>query len=354
MLFYISQFCFLFVGLYSYSHCKNKYLAFCLKLLSFLIVFLPAAFRYNIGTDYKNYVEIFSNISNNIHDSTEFGWQLLNKICIFLNLQVQYLFIISSFITYYLIVKTVKRDTIIILLIYYIYLYSASYNIIRNCLGLSFVWYGYYLIVNNKTKQGLLCSIISGLFHSSCLLYIPIFLLSFWWTPKKKTVIVFFLVFFFLYRFVNIAELIFSLPILKSYRWSAYLFSDKLSAKTSIGLGVYIRHFFLLFIYLLCDEKKLSKKEFSILSWMFLGLSLADFLSCQIIIFYRVQIVMYLAYILMFKAIKMSNIGEINIYKYLGRYVCYLYVLIFVFYLSLVNQENGIIPYNHITFGDLL
>ena len=144
MYFYFLQSVFFIFSLYMYSKAKESYGALCLKIFSFMIIFLPAALRFNIGTDYQNYVDIFDSILLNENVTTEVGWRLLNKVCIFFHLPKQFLFIISSFIIYILVFKITKKNYIILLITFYLYLYTASFNIIRNCICLAFVLCGYF------------------------------------------------------------------------------------------------------------------------------------------------------------------------------------------------------------------
>ena len=153
---------------------------------------------------------------------------------------------------------------------------------------------------------------------------------------------------------VSVANLIFSLPILSGYRWGAYLISEKYSASSSLGFGVLLRHFFLMLTYCLCDEKKCDKTEFQIMSLYFLMLSISDFLACQIVIFFRVQICMYIAYIAMYKLLIVSNRNEKSYFKYMGRLLSIIYMILFVFILGLLNHENGIVPYTFVRIGDFL
>lgn len=354
MLFYCIQFVFLSFFLYGYSKERNKEVAFLYKLIAFLILFLPAALRYRIGTDYDNYLIIYDRLISHENETSEIGWKIINLFCYYTGLGAQFIFVISSFIIYKFIFKTLTKDTIIIVLVFFLYLYSPSYNLIRNSISIAFGWYAYFLLIKNKKKKALVYSAIACLFHMSGFIYVILVLLSFIIKlTKKRTIIIFCLLYVFFNR-LNIANLIFSLPMLADYRWGAYLVSEKYSASSNLGLGVILRHIFLIGTYCLCDEKKCDKLEFQTMSLFFITLSISDFLACQIVIFFRVQICMYIAYIAMYKVLIVSNKNEKNYFLYFCRLLSIIYVILFVFMLGLINQENGIVPYNFIKLGDFL
>lgn len=354
MYFYCIQFSLLSLFLYGYSKERNKEVAFFYKLVAFLILFVPAALRYKIGTDYDNYLIIYDRIISNKNESSEIGWKIINLICYYTGLGTQFLFIISSFLIYKTIFRTLTKETIIVVLVYFLYLYSPSYNLVRNSISIAFGWYSYYLITKDDKVKSLFYSIFSCFFHTSGIIYVLLTVLSFVIKlTKKQTIIIFCLLYVFFNR-VNVANLLFSLPILSGYRWGAYLISEKYSASSSLGIGVLIRHCFLIMTYCLCDEKKCNKTEFQVMSFYFLALSISDFLACQIVIFFRVQICMYIAYIAMYKLLAISNKNERSYFKYLGRLLSIMYMILFVFILGLLNHENGIVPYSFVRIGDCL
>ena len=47
-----------FLSAFCYSNSKNRNISFLFKIMTFLILFLPAALRYNVGADYAHYVMI--------------------------------------------------------------------------------------------------------------------------------------------------------------------------------------------------------------------------------------------------------------------------------------------------------
>src|SRR5690554_6268916 len=61
----------------------GKYGKFFLLSIAFLILYLPAAIRFNIGSDYLSYKDIFYTIASSSAVKYETGFVLLNKIVYF-------------------------------------------------------------------------------------------------------------------------------------------------------------------------------------------------------------------------------------------------------------------------------
>ena len=60
MIFYISQFILVSFFAYIHSYHKNERFSVIAKWICLLLLFIPSALRYNIGTDYVNYKSIFN------------------------------------------------------------------------------------------------------------------------------------------------------------------------------------------------------------------------------------------------------------------------------------------------------
>ena len=71
---------------------KEKHLVFINKIITFNLLFIPAAIRYGIGVDYYEYVTIFNHyVSKGVHDGhTEIAYWWLNRIVYMLGGEVQW------------------------------------------------------------------------------------------------------------------------------------------------------------------------------------------------------------------------------------------------------------------------
>lgn len=76
MFFYFSLYILELCSAVAYRYSKSHFGQVCTKFLCFIILFIPAAIRYNIGIDYENYVMMFNTHS----DYGEVGWRWIENI----------------------------------------------------------------------------------------------------------------------------------------------------------------------------------------------------------------------------------------------------------------------------------
>ncbi len=344
MAFYIIDFFLFAIFAYLYSKSDDISMTMCLKIICFLIIFLPAACRYGIGTDYFGYVRHFEKINSGNNLNVEIGWQFLNKLVFFLGFRQQFVFAIASFITYFAIMRVSKKESFFVFIIYYMLLYTSSYNTVRNAISIAFCFWGYLYLIKNKFILCLIVTFVGSLFHSSGLVFIPIYFFANWVRINKhKTLFISIIIFFFLNVF-DLTEIILNLPILENFRWVQYATNNAYNRQTVVrtGLGVLLRWITLFFTYLLIDENECNSKEFSSMSFLFLGLWFSDILATKIVIFTRLKICFFIAYLALFKLLSKETRNPIKI---LGRLYCVIQPFIFVFLINLKNNENEVIPY---------
>lgn len=350
MSFYLILFCLFSTSAfcYAYLNFQRKYVPLIFKYVCFLLLFIPAALRFGIGTDYKSYVDIFNGISTGEKISIEIGWIWLNLLVYKLGLNVQWIFIISGFVTYILLLKTDKKDFFIALIIYFMTLYLPSYNITRNCISISMFWYGFVCLTKEQKWQGLVVVLLSGLFHTSAVLvYLPLYFLM-WFIPlNKKNAFILAIILYIVFAQFDLAGKLLEMPFLQETVYGKYSFSEKYAMRVKHNTGVLAlsRLFLAFFAYLLCDEKNCTKKEFSAMSWLFLGLIISFSLENSIVIFRRSTTLFLVAHMAMgaiaFRSTERQSVK-------VGR-ISYL-VLMFLreFCLSLINKTGQVIPYQSI------
>jgi len=85
------------VSAYLYEKSNNKTHQIIFLSLTFFIPFFFLAIRYNIGTDYPNYVMYFEKIASGMDTIKEPGYELVNKVVAYFNLDVQWVFVFFGF-----------------------------------------------------------------------------------------------------------------------------------------------------------------------------------------------------------------------------------------------------------------
>ena len=171
---YISVLIFSSICAYCVSRSRNYETEFFFRMATFLCMFLPAALRYGIGTDYFNYIDILN--SRTLNSNIEWAYRMMNDIIRYLNLDIQWIFIISSFLIYIPICFLVKKNKIYVLF-FILLVYLRSYNIIRQAIAISFVLCAFsHYIENRKNIVLIIGALFASTFHFSALLILPLIL----------------------------------------------------------------------------------------------------------------------------------------------------------------------------------
>lgn len=156
--------------------------------ISFIFLFLISGLRFNVGRDYLNYTYTFilvnklpnlSAIINLSKDSgLEIAFLLLNKLIGLFTSNIQWIFLTTSFITLFVIFKTIYKHSSLVWLSVYLFSvsgYLASFNILRQYIAISIIFYSYKYIKDNSLLKFITLVVIASLFHNSALLFLPLY-----------------------------------------------------------------------------------------------------------------------------------------------------------------------------------
>lgn len=330
-----------FAVIYYYS--KDDFVQRFFKFLCFLVLYIPASVRYNIGIDYKSYVIMFNSYS----DYGEIGWHWIENLVRFLNLDVQWIFVVSSILIYGLLLKIKKKEFILLISLYFFLNYTESYNAVRNYISISIFIFSYYVFLEGRNKTAIVFCCLGFLFHKSTILFLPLLIVSHFITLKKKQVIVFAFLSMIIILCLDVATLsdLFS-KLTFDFTYLRYLTSTKYGIKSGyFGLGSLLKWMILLLSYICCDERYCSKREFSAISIGFILLWISSMFFTKVQIFYRVTIVYSVVYLMIFRSYLYP---AKSVQHLLGKIICFSYFFIFNFLGSLISNANGAIPYTSI------
>lgn len=164
---------------------------------AFMTVFLPSLFvglRYGIGTDYFNYLEIYNTINNSGKSKIdeEIIYWVINKIAATFGWDFNVVLFIVALITtlfIYLALRKYKNEINIGLgmFIYMMTFYQKSYNITRQMAAVAILLYAVEYIQKRKLWHFTLFNAIAMGFHSTALLFYPLYFLNWLYgSPKHK------------------------------------------------------------------------------------------------------------------------------------------------------------------------
>lgn len=205
MVFYLTLFTAVSISSFFYSRSRDIYLAQFSKLFAFLLMFIPAALRYRVGTDYFSYVLNYSLISRGFPARFEPGFVALNQLSDYLNLGAQGVFAITAFLTLFFLFLAVPRKSFYIIVpVYFCMFYAFSFNAIRNALAIAIAYYAYQVFCKKKILLSFALIGIGSLFHISVLLFYPMFITMLVLKINKTQTIIFFILSLTIYFFGSV------------------------------------------------------------------------------------------------------------------------------------------------------
>lgn len=153
-------------------------------ILAFGSMFLISGLRFNVGTDYYEYENLFYNIAT--QDIKLFGFKIepvfvvISKIIAIFSKDSVWMFIITSFFIAYFIfkasIKSCRLYDLAIFLFISFGFYTSSLNIVRQWMAASVLLYGYTFLTNKQDKVFLKYVLLAYCCHYSAVVVLPVYL----------------------------------------------------------------------------------------------------------------------------------------------------------------------------------
>lgn len=236
-------------------------------LLIILFLSILVGFRYEVGTDWRTYTEIYYYAIPEIAHWTDLFLMepffcFIGVLCYNLGFSHCIFFCILCFVSLYVLTLSIKRFEIeyfyVSLLVFFsLFFFQFELNVVRHGIMASFVWLAFSHLKNGNKKYCFISIVIAAGFHSLalCLIFAPFFLhlrLAKWFV-----VICIPTLFFLLFTHVgsHIAQLLLSkVPVIgdkiifymNSYYSYGEVYSYGLTLGTLLNLSVFLYSFFVL------------------------------------------------------------------------------------------------------------
>lgn len=160
-------------------------------VVSFLILFLIAALRYGIGTDYWfRYAPLFDQIQYGNVDGQEVGYLYLNKVVAYITSDYQGIFVATSLLTVGLFYRFFLRMSINPALSVFIYAFGGFYledfNLVKQGLAIAIVLNSIEYALRKKHLTFITLTLLAASFHVSALVWFAIW--PFMWVRLRQWV----------------------------------------------------------------------------------------------------------------------------------------------------------------------
>lgn len=323
--------------------------------IAFLIVFIPSALRYDIGTDYLSYVSIYNNIK--YYDDIEPAYYLINWLLKTIDANQQWIFVVSAFIFTITIFKSYpKKYAWILHFVIIALLWFYSLNIMRQALASAFCFAATFKFFDKKYKQFYLLSIIGVLFHFSTILFLIVGTLSL--IPIRKSLktnvipLVFLGVIVFSFVSVNIilANIELLLKIIGFSKYTDY-FGGRyyVNPEQGTGLGILLKISVCIYVFINAKVFLEYNKQYWLLIILAFMYSITVILSNEILILGRLQIIFLIAPIIISYALFVIP-GNRQVHK-----LASIIFMLFAFYIfadksvsSITDEKAKLAPYQSI------
>lgn len=329
----------------------------------FALIFLFSAIRYNVGTDYGHWNDVYNAIGGDFNNTTyvEWSYSLLNVFCYNVFHNYQSVIIISalfvSIIFYLLIKKTIKPEWQLYATFLFICtgIFFSSLNLVRQYIAISFIILGIILLLDDKKNLKLwqrniiftVFVVLASSFHTSAFIAF-IILLSYNLRNLKsyKKILFFSFILSLVFIVLDFRQIIQFFSFIIPERWIHYLESPYFVNKNYSAI---IKQVPLIILCIYCfiryDHLKSEKKFPFIFSIFLLGV-------CMTNIFYGITVLIRFSHYFDFMTMALLPYVFQDIRTWLGeKYYKTSIALVTLYYIILtvvtifIMNGHGVIPY---------
>jgi len=161
-------------------HYRSSY--YFMAVMSFLPLFLVAALRSEVGTDWPIYQEYYDWINAGVKGFSEKLFNLMNKFMSVTGLGFRGLVVLVAFLSCLFLFKAIYEQSIsaplAILVFFLSSYYFASMNQMRQAISMPIMLYAYKHVRDRKFWWYLLWCLLASTIHASALVYLPLYFIA--------------------------------------------------------------------------------------------------------------------------------------------------------------------------------
>jgi hypothetical protein len=322
-------------------------------LLSFMVPFLLAALRWQVGTDYGTYVFLYTDI-NSIHTFGRFLAQLpvTEPAFILLNFfakavfgHYQFVFAVSALIITAFFYRAMedyyeKCSVMIMAIVFLALLFGTSLNIVRQMIAVAIVFYATRYVFMRRYGAAAAFLAVAALFHYTALIVIPFWIFR-QQTKKHQTLRI--LMFSFIMLLV-VAGVVFG-PVLARLR--AMYIPGVIPQQASLGVGLILMRAPIFVPVLWFRKRLIAHDERNYLWIVFMIFELAfSHLGYIFEVFNRIALYFAVSWVVLLPSLIRCMPTRAAQYR-MGAYVLFAVTCIWVFNIA-INNFGDVLPYKTI------
>ena len=158
-------------------HFHSSYI--CMMFLAFLPLFVVAAIRHEVGTDWPIYLDYYHWINDGTKRFSEELFNLMNRIAAWFVGDFQGLVVLVAFLSCFFVFRAIAQQSISIPLSVLVFFISSSYfasmNQMRQAIAMPIMLYAYKYIRDRKPLHYLFWCILASFIHASSLVFLPMY-----------------------------------------------------------------------------------------------------------------------------------------------------------------------------------
>ncbi|BCG08838.1 EpsG family protein [Buttiauxella agrestis] len=218
---------------------QYKYLRKFCFLTSIGILIIVASIRYEIGTDYVNYLKLFDEIKYNdfYNLNVEPLFYLIAKFIQLFSDDNQYIFAVMSFVTITTVFVKKEMRGFLGVVGFICIIYLPSFSIIRQITAVSFIITSVFYLFENKLNKSIALVLIASTIHASALLVLLFILFR---KVKVNPLLgsVSLLIIYVIIMKFDAANIILNNSLFKSTKYGVYSDFAMFNQKTELGSGL--------------------------------------------------------------------------------------------------------------------
>lgn len=346
LLFYLSVFftvfIFNYIGYIYYKQKQNKSKLFI--YLGFVILVLVIGLRYEVGTDYNAYLNMYNNIKNIswneiFQTKIEHGAFVIFKITWFISKNQYTIFGVIGFLTL-LPIYIANKEFDYKYLPYSVLVFCMIYlptclNIMRQGIAIGFLCLSFVYLYKSKNRKAVIAAIIAILFHKSSFLFIPYEILYIF--LKKKNYAKYSII---LTMVISVIILFFFKELMGFTQLEEYNYVLKEINVERISYNSILFYLPIIIIVWAFEQKE---KLFITLKSLYINGIILHIVGTAAIYFYRISFYFTIFQIFLIP-IAICNIKKRNT-RFLIKILCIIYLLIYFISQYYIHGKSEIFPY---------